>query len=287
MLRSENLRTSTIAGSWYPGDRHKLSALVEGLLRQANVPKLQGRIFGLIAPHAGIQFSGEAAACAYGVLRGSGVKRVILIGPSHYHGFRGLAVSGVTAYETPLGRIPVDRAGADALTKHLLFQGPRAAELPEHSLEMHLPFLQTVAPACELLPIVAGHLTPDQCEDAAREISALLDTRTIVAASSDFTHYGRRFGYMPFYKNVRDNLRTLDTGAIDHILAKDCSAFLNYVAETGATICGATPIALLLNMLPPSCRGSLLSYYTSGDILGDYTDTVSYASIVFMDEKTA
>ncbi len=279
------MRISTVAGSWYPGDRHTLRALVDSLLQGACVPDLQGRIFGLIAPHAGIQFSGEAAACAYRLLRGSSVERVILIGPSHYQGFRGLAVSGVKAYETPLGRITVDRAGADALSEHALFQGPRAAEIPEHSLEMHLPFLQAAAPDCKLLPLVAGHLTPEQCAEAACVIAGLLDSRTVVAASSDFTHYGRRFGYMPFYDNVRENLRSLDTGAIDHILAKDCNSFLRYSAETGATICGAIPIALLLNLLPQSCRGSLLSYYTSGDILGDYSDTVSYASIVFMDEQ--
>jgi MEMO1 family protein len=277
------MRKSTIAGSWYPGDRRKLSALVETLLQQADVPELQGRVFGIIAPHAGIQFSGQAAACAYRLLRNRDIQRVILIGPSHYHGFRGLAVSGVAAYETPLGSIQVDRAGTDALSRHALFCGPCEAELPEHSLEMHLPFLQTVLPETDLLPLVAGHLTPEECAEAAREIARLLDSRTIVAASSDFTHYGRRFGYVPFNDNIRDNLRALDNGAIDHILAKNCAAFLSYVAETGATICGATPIALLLNMLPETCRGSLLNYATSGDILGEYSDTVSYASIVFMD----
>ena len=147
---------------------------------------------------------------------------------------------------------------------------------------MHLPFLQTVLPDCELLPLVAGHMSPQDCMQAARELTALMDSRTIIAASSDFTHYGKRFGYVPFEDNVRENLRKLDTGAIDCILQKDCGAFLDYVEATGATICGATPIALLLNMLPAESRGSLLSYYTSGDILGDYTDTVSYASIVFM-----
>jgi len=281
------MRTSTIAGSWYPGDTRELLALVEDLLLQADIPGLQGRPCGLIAPHAGIQFSGKAAACAYRVLQGRDIRRVILIAPSHYHGFQGLAVSGVDRYETPLGRMQVDRAGTEALARHALFQGPRSAELQEHSLEMHLPFIQTVAPESELLPLVAGHLTPKQCAQAAREILQLVDSRTIVAASSDFTHYGRRFGYVPFHENIRENLRALDTGAIDHILSKDCAAFLDYVAETGATICGATPIALLLNMLPATARGALVSYYTSGDILGDYTDTVSYASIVFMDKKTA
>lgn len=280
------MRTSTIAGSWYPGDKRELSDLIESLLHNAQVPEIHGSLFGLIAPHAGIQFSGQAAACAYRLVRGRDINRVILIGPSHYQGFRGITVSGVAAYETPLGRVSVDRSCIEVLSKHPLFQGPSEAELPEHSLEMHVPFLQNVLPECQLLPLVAGHLSPEECALAAQKLSALMDSRTIVAVSSDFTHYGRRFGYMPFKDNVRERLHTLDTGAIDCILKKDCRAFLDYVDTTGATICGATPIALLLHMLPPASHGALLSYYTSGDILGDYTDTVSYASLVFMNEHT-
>ncbi len=276
------MRKSTIAGSWYPGDRRELSELIESLLQQADVPDKNGSLFGLIAPHAGIQFSGRAAACAYRMVRGRDINRVILIGPSHYQSFQGLAVSGVTAYETPLGRIKINRSHAEALSKISVFQGPSEAELPEHSLEMHLPFLQTVLPDCELLPLVVGHLSSIDCADAARELNGLMDSRTIVAVSSDFTHYGQRFGYVPFKDNIRENLHALDSGAIDCILQKDCGSFLNYVSETGATICGSSPIALLLKMLPSESRGSLLTYYTSGDILGDYSDTVSYASIVFM-----
>jgi AmmeMemoRadiSam system protein B len=113
----------------------------------------------------------------------------------------------------------------------------------------------------------------------------MLDSRTVIAASSDFTHYGRRFGYLPFEDNMREKLHALDNGAIDCILRKDSAAFQKYVDETGATICGAAPIALLLHMLPPGSQGTLLDYYTSGDIIGDYTDTVSYASIIFMNEN--
>jgi AmmeMemoRadiSam system protein B len=276
------MRRSTIAGSWYPGDRRELTELIGSLLEQADIPDVSGRLFGLIAPHAGIQFSGRAAACAYRLLRGRDINRVILIGPSHYQNFRGLAVSGVDAYETPLGTIAVDRARAEALSALPLFQGPSEAEFPEHSLEMHVPFLQTVLPDCELLPIVTGHMSGFDCVNAARGLTTLIDKRTIVAASSDFTHYGRRFGYVPFKDDVREKLRKLDTGAIDCILQKNCEAFLDYLEKTGATICGATPIALLLHMLPPEARGTLLTYCTSGDILGDYTDTVSYASLVFM-----
>lgn len=279
------MRTSTIAGSWYPGNRKELNELTESLLQQASVPDLQGRLSAVIAPHAGIQFSGKAAAAAYSLLRGREIDRVILIGPSHYHGFRGIAVSGTDAYETPLGSIPVDREASEALSGAALFNGPRNAELPEHSLEMHLPFLQTVLPDCTLLPLVAGHLSPDESEQAARVLTDILDSRTVIAASSDFTHYGRRFGYLPFEDDVPQKLHALDNGAIDCILRKDSAAFNKYVAETGATICGAAPIAVLLHMLPPESHGTLLDYYTSGDILGDYTDTVSYASIVFMNEN--
>jgi len=275
------MRTSTIAGSWYPENRRELNELTESLLQQAEVPEISGNLFGLIAPHAGIQFSGRAAACAYKLVRGREINRVILIGPSHYHSFHGLAVSGVDAYETPLGIVPVGQKHAAALSALPLFSGPSDAEMPEHSLEMHLPFLQTVLPECELLPIVTGHLSATECKNAARELSGLIDSHTLIAASSDFTHYGHRFGYVPFEDNVAEKLRDLDSGAIDRIMQKDCPAFMDYVAETGATICGATPIALLLHMLPPESHSALLSYYTSGDILNDYTDTVSYASIAF------
>ena len=112
------MRTSTIAGSWYPGDRRELTELIESLLEQADVPEVSGRLFGLIAPHAGIQFSGRAAACAYGLLRGRDINRVILIGPSHYQGFRGLAVSGVDAYETPLGTYPCRPCTCRRLCRH-------------------------------------------------------------------------------------------------------------------------------------------------------------------------
>jgi AmmeMemoRadiSam system protein B len=276
------MRKSTLAGSWYPGEKNTLSQLIEDLLIQSDPPDIQGNIFGLIAPHAGIQFSGRAAACAYRLLQGRDIKCVILIGPSHYQGFRGLAVSGADAYETPLGRMRVDQKSAGTLAALPLFQGPCDADLPEHSLEMHVPFLQTVLPDCDLLPLVAGHVSADECMSVARELKGIMDDRTIVAVSSDFTHYGERFGYVPFQDNIRENLHALDSTSIDCILKKDPGAFAKHVAETGTTICGSIPIELFLNMLPRESHGALVDYYTSGDILGDYTDTVSYASIVFM-----
>jgi AmmeMemoRadiSam system protein B len=278
------MRKSPIAGSWYPGKKEELSALIQKLLSNAKLPEVKGRPLGIISPHAGIQFSGQAAAYGAKVLKGRKIRRVILLGPSHYTYFHGLATSEVDYYETPLGKIKVDREISDALYKLPAFNGPRNAELPEHSLEMEIPFLQSVLEDFVMVPLVVGEMSSKHYDEAATALKKYLDESTVVVASSDFTHYGGRFGYVPFRDNVKENLKKLDQGAIDKITAQDFDGFQKYLSETGATICGARPIGVLMKLLPAACQGTLLNYYTSGDLLGDYTDTVSYAAILFTKE---
>jgi len=280
-MANEMVRKSPIAGSWYPGEKKQLQSQIEEYLAKAKPAAIEGRICALISPHAGIQWSGQAAACGYKLLKGQKIKRVIVLGPSHYSGFRGLATSAEEYYETPLGKIKVDKETSEALYKITLFQGPRNAELQEHSLEMQLPFLQSVIGEFLLVPLVVGELSLNDYAEAARALSPYLDANTIVVASSDFTHYGYRFGYQPFKENPRDNLKKLDEGAIKKIIAKDFQGFLNYVDETGATICGTRPIGIILKMLPAKAQGTQLDYYTSGDLTGDFSSSVSYASIAF------
>jgi hypothetical protein len=280
-MANEMVRKSPIAGSWYPGEKKQLQRQIEEYLAKAKPAAIEGRICALISPHAGIQWSGQAAACGYKLLKGQKIKRVIVLGPSHYSGFRGLATSAEEYYETPLGKIKVDKETSEALYKITLFQGPRNAELQEHSLEMQLPFLQVVIGEFLLVPLVVGELSVNDYAEAARALSPYLDANTIVVASSDFTHYGSRFGYQPFKENPRDNLKKLDEGAIKKIIAKDFQGFLNYVDETGATICGARPIGIILKMISTKAQGTQLDYYTSGDLTGDFSSSVSYASIAF------
>jgi hypothetical protein len=280
-MANEMVRKSPIAGSWYPGEKKQLQRQIEEYLAKAKPAAIEGRICALISPHAGIQWSGQAAACGYKLLKGQKIKRVIVLGPSHYSGFRGLATSAEEYYETPLGKIKVDKEISEALYKITLFQGPRNAELQEHSLEMQLPFLQFVIGEFLLVPLVVGELSVNDYAEAARALSPYLDANTIVVASSDFTHYGSRFGYQPFKENPRDNLKKLDEGAIKKIIAKDFQGFLNYVDETGATICGARPIGIILKMISTKAQGTQLDYYTSGDLTGDFSSSVSYASIAF------
>lgn len=280
-MSTEKVRKSPIAGSWYPGEKKQLQRQIEDYLAKTQSAVPAGRIIALISPHAGIEYSGLAAASGYKLLKGQKIKRVIVLGPSHYSGFRGLATSAEDYYETPLGRIKVDRAISDALFSKPLFQGPRNAELQEHSLEMQLPFLQVVIGDFLLVPLVVGELSVNDYTQAARVLSSYLDNETIIVASSDFTHYGYRFGYLPFTENPRENLKKLDYGAINKIIAKDFEGFNSYVNETGATICGMRPIGIILKLLPARAQGSLISYYTSGDLTGEFSSSVSYASIVF------
>lgn len=280
-----NMRKSPIAGSWYPGNKERLQDMIQNLLGKAKLPELSGRPLGVISPHAGIQYSGQAAAYGFKCLQGGKIKRVLLLGPSHHTYMRGIATSGVEAYETPLGQVRVDRTISDALHALPLFQGPRNAELPEHSLEMQLPFLQTVLGDFTLVPLVVGELAPQEYQQAADALRPYVDAATVVVASSDFTHYGNRFGYVPFRDNVKKNLEKLDGDAISKIIAKDFNGFMQYLDATGATICGSRPIGVLMQLLPPDARGILLNYYTSGDVLNDFTDTVSYASILFTADK--
>lgn len=281
VMGNEKVRKSPIAGMWYPGEKKKLQSQIEDYLAQAHPPVQAGRIFALISPHAGIEYSGLAAASGYKLLKRQKIKRVIVLGPSHYSGFRGLATSAEEYYETPLGKIKVDRTISDALYSKPLFQGPRSAELQEHSLEMQLPFLQVVIGDFVLVPLVVGELSGNDYAEAARVLLPYLDNETILVASSDFTHYGYRFGYLPFTENPRENLKKLDYGAINKIITKDFQGFNNYVNETGATICGMRPIGIILKLLPAHVQGTLINYYTSGDLTGDFSGSVSYASIVF------
>jgi AmmeMemoRadiSam system protein A len=159
------------------------------------------------------------------------------------------------------------------------------AHTPEHSIEVELPFLQTVAPECQIVPLVFGELDSDLINRVARHLLTLWDDETVVVVSSDFTHYGESFNYLPFSPEAAPTkLEELDAGAIDRILEQDTQGFMDYVSETGATICGRLPIAVLLAAMSDrdiDCKATLLQYTNSGRILNDYRNSVSYAAIAF------
>lgn len=275
------VRPSPLAGSWYPADPQELKTTVKKYLDQVQVPEIKEKISALISPHAGYQFSGKAASCGFATLRGKDFDRVIIIGPSHRAWFQGICVSSFDFYETPLGRVPVGKKVGEELSRQKLFSFNPEAEAQEHSLEMQIPFLQVVLKNFTIIPLMVGELGENDSAEAAKFLMPYVTDKTLVVVSSDFTHYGERFGYLPFTADIKNNLKKLDLGAVDVILKKDFTGYQKYLQKTGATICGRNGIGILLQLLPSDAQGILLTYYTSGDLLNDYSSTVSYVSIVF------
>jgi hypothetical protein len=267
-----------VAGRWYPSDTEELRRDVDRRLVAAG----GGPLRAIVAPHAGFAYSGNVAGAGFGPLAGRAVDRVLLIGPSHYYGFRGAVIPRAAAYRTPLGDVPIDRDAAATLARHPGFREDDGPFGPEHSLEAELPFLQrALAPGWSALPVLVGAFDgPVDAGSLADALQPLADERTLVVVSSDFTHYGDGFGYVPFRDRVEERLRELDLGAVREIEKSDAGSFRAYCEETGVTICGRRPIEILLR-LSPGEPGRLIAYDTSGRMTGDWSHTVSYAAIGF------
>jgi AmmeMemoRadiSam system protein B/AmmeMemoRadiSam system protein A len=271
---------STLSGNWYPADAKTLNEQIEGFFEKAEVEPINN-VIAFILPHAGYQFSGQTAAFGLKTTNKQ-YKRVIIIGPSHYVPMEEvLSVPRATHYETPLGQIPLDVEFIDKLLEHSIFQNIPQANEKEHSTQIEVPLLQCRLRGFKLVPIVAGDCSEETIAQAGAILKSLVDEDTLVIASSDFTHFGPNYGFTPFRENIPERLKQLDMGAFEYIKALDYKGFLDYRRKTGTTICGFVPISILLSMLDKSVEAKLIKYATSGELTGDYTNSVSYLSVAF------
>ena len=285
---AHRVRESALAGGWYPADPDRLQAQVDGFLSAAKATAPKGPIRALIAPHAGYTYSGPTAGQGFSLVQGRSYKRVLVLAPSHHSPSRGLSIAPVDAYRTPLGDVPLDLAAVAALRLSPLVVEEPDAHVREHSIEIELPLLQrALTSGWHLVPILVGRLEGADYQTAADLLRPLADADTLVVVSSDFTHYGQRFAYQPFPLDGETpaRLQALDDGAIDRILAKDSAGFMSYQRETGITVCGYRPIAILLRMLGPGAEVQRVAYTTSGALGGDYANSVSYAALVVTDPQ--
>lgn len=280
------VKHSSLAGTWYAGDAHRLGRQVDELLQGVTASECaSGPLAGIIVPHAGYVYSGRAAAAAYASLRGGLYTRAVILAPSHFAAFHGAALLDADCFETPLGLVSIDQGSVSALIDQPLFQEYAAAFRDEHSLEIQLPLLQRVLPHVAVVPVLLGDGQPTEQDQIARTLSRFVAEDTVFVVSSDFVHYGWRFDYVPFPANgaeeVREKLRALDGGALQYVCAGDADGFRQYVAQTGATICGRIPISVFLALHQRRTTGQVLRYYTSLDVTGDYEHCVSYAGVAF------
>ena len=267
----DQVRPAAVAGMFYPGSASALRSEVLGHLAQVRPPSTaRPAPKALIVPHAGFVYSGPIAASAYArlaVVRDK-IRRVVLFGPTHRVPVRGLALPSVDAFATPLGEVPIDReAAAKALTLRQVTISD-ASHAHEHSLEVQLPFLQTVLGDFSLVPFAVGDAT-------GAEVSEVVDLlwggdETLIVVSSDLSHYHR-------YAEAR----RLDQATGQAIL--DFSAHLDHDQA-----CGATPInGLLVAARRRRLAVELLDLRNSGDTAGDRNRVVGYASFAFAEPATS
>jgi len=286
--QAATVRHAAFAGSWYPGDPKVLASTVDRLLARAPAPESRPgkQVDALVAPHAGMMYSGTIAAAAFKQVAGRKYRRVIVLGPSHRMAFAGLAVPPVDAFETPLGQIPLDREALAQLRRSPLVSVVPGAHAREHSIEMELPFLQRVLePGWKLVPILVGRMEPSDYATAAQLLRPLDDKATLVVVSSDFTHYGQRYEYLPFPPDagVAGRLRNLDMGLFDRMSAFDPDGLLAYKQRTGITACGFGPIMVLTHLMKGRASPRLIDYSTSGKLTGSYESSVSYLAVGYFE----
>lgn len=310
----EQIRQPCVADQFYEGDPNKLKVQVQDLFENgAGLPKTKKwsqTIMGGIVPHAGYPYSGKTATYFYKELAETyltnkrfelmstsdkarkQIDTIVLLGPVHksYHQLASVYDKG--NWLTPLGRISIDEELASQLIDNAFFKSDRAAHNYEHSLEVQLPLLQFLfkEEMPKILPIIFS--TPfeiEMCKKYGEKLAEAIKNsgkEVVILTSSDFTHYGLRYQFIPFHGTDIDNkrnIRKMDEEAIQHIEKLDAPGFIRYIKKTGATVCGSVPIAIQLFALKKlgAKSGELLHYQTSGDVTKDWTHSVSYASIKF------
>ncbi|MDR1768292.1 MAG: AmmeMemoRadiSam system protein B [Propionibacteriaceae bacterium] len=212
----------------------------------------------LIVPHAGYVYSGAIAALGYAAVRDAGVTRVVLLGPCHRYPTRRLALPDADALETPLGLATVWAAGAAAVADFPQVEANAAAHAQEHSLEVQLPFIQTVLPGAEVLPLAVGQASPAEVAEVLAAVWG--GPETLIAVSSDLSHY------LPY-----DEAKRRDQATIDSILALDPVGY--------EQACGADPVnGLLLACREHALKLTLFGACNSGDTAGDRRRVVGYAA---------
>ncbi len=277
--REENVRKPLLAGSWYPANPKILARSIRAYLSNAAKEIPKGRIKGVIVPHAGHMYSGQVAAYAYRLLEKTDFKRIVMIGPSHRALFEGISVNLRNGYETPLGIAPVDRDFA----QRLIESSPRISWVPraharEHSLEIQLPFIQTVLNHATIVPILMGQQDYGTCQELANSLANILkaDEKTLLLASTDLSHF-----------HSYERAKAIDREFIKHVQNYDPEGLGKSLSLRNCEACGGGPaVATLLAAQKLGAKRSvILNYANSGDVTGDHRRVVGYLSAVLIKEE--
>jgi MEMO1 family protein len=271
----QHVRRAAVAGSWYPGRPAVLTAEVDRYLSAASETPAAERVIGLVAPHAGLVYSGPVAAWAYRAVQGGEYDVAVIVGPSHRAGFNGVAVYPRGAFATPLGEIPIaEDVAAAVLAATPVAREDMAVHGPEHSLEMQLPFLQRVLPATPVVPLMMGYQSAETILALGDALAAVLaGRRALLIASSDLSHYLEARA-----------AAAMDSQVLDCVRRFDSEGLMGVLREQPDHACGGGPIVSVMRAARAlgAREGRVLRYADSGDVSGDKSAVVGYMAAAFV-----
>jgi|SRR5688572_19035772 len=265
------VRRSAVAGSWYPGTHDGLAREVDGHLASAAPGQSHGCPRAIIAPHAGLMYSGPVAAHAYALVQPCQYSAVVLVGPSHFVGFTGVSLWPRGSWQTPFGDVEVatELAAAIAAESAEILDHP-AAHGREHSLEMQLPFVARLLPGVPIVPLVMGYQTRRTAfalGDALARALESHDDSVLLVASSDLSHY-----------EDAQTASALDAVVLGYVEAFDPAGLMDALDREPRHACGGGPIVAVLHAAAQrgATRAQVLRYADSGDVSGDKSSVVGY-----------
>lgn len=282
------MRQAIVAGQFYSSNKEELKRDLEKFFVSLEIASLKDKkVIGAIVPHAGYFFSGKCAGFAYKLLRKNDFDTVIILGTNH-SGLGSKISLSIQDFQTPLGVAENDIDIVEEIISKC--KGAEVSEEShryEHSIEVQLPFLLAINKKARIVPVLVNSLSIKDVTQMGRIFSEIIKNagergkKIIVIASSDFTHYGRSYKFMPFNEDVREHIYALDLHAIEEIEKLNFSSFLDKASET---VCGKYSIALAIEICKNlgSKKADKLCYYTSGDVAGKWDNVVGYSSLVFV-----
>lgn len=256
-------RPAAVAGQFYPGEKGELEEIIDRFLSEAEPPSIKGEIFGFLLPHAAYSFSGLVAAYGIKAILGKKFDTVIIIGDSHYERFDGVSIWSEGFWETPLGKLEIDKELAQkiiAASDRFLIKD--SVHLFEHSVEVQLPFLQKTLKNFKILPIVFGSEDEDWQRLAETILKNVKNKKILIIASADLSHY------LPYEKAREIDQKTLEN--ITNLQIQDLE------------VCAIDSVKTLIETAKSlGGKAQLLKYLNSGDTTGDKSQVVGYASVAF------
>lgn len=274
------IRKAVVSGTFYPDNLKRLRADIERYLKEAVFDPIHGDIVGVISPHAGYVYSGPVAAYGYKAISGKVYDTVVVIAPSHRKYFEGAAVMEKGGYRTPLGVVGVDEGFAGEMIKRTdIVHGDMDAHSGEHSLEVQVPFLQSVLGDFRLVPVIMGSQDPRSCERLASAIHGVIagaGGRVLVVGSTDLSHY-----------HPRDMAAKLDGVAVRRLGDFDYQGLISDLNENRCEACGSGPMitTMMIAKSMGATRSLVMKYADSGDVSGDRSAVVGYVSGIFIKER--